>query len=70
MEKDLKMKGEFEKGCYNRNCSNLVSDFINHVNGKYYCLKCAVMINKFNKEFKAEHGFNQCEKVTIESTIN
>lgn len=62
------MKGEFEKGCYKKSCIRMVSDWLNHKNGKYYCWECARMINIFNPEFKEKHGFKQCEKVKQNET--
>lgn len=58
------MKGEFKLECYRTACSNRPAVFFNHSTRKYYCTRCAHLINDANPDYYTKSGHDLCQRVT------
>lgn len=53
-------KGDLLDECNRTACSNKAARWFNHSTEKYYCSKCACMINDVNPESKRIFGHDLC----------
>lgn len=62
-EKDKLFVGEFQGPCNRTACREPGATFYNHATKKYYCGKCADMINEVNPESITRKGVPLCMQI-------
>ena len=58
------MKGDYRQECNRTACNNKDAIYYNYSTNKYYCEKCAIMINEVNyKDTMRIYGHELCTKI-------
>lgn len=68
----LKLTKGFHNGLCNRQACLSPIDvvYFNHSTRKFYCKKCAVLLNNVNDDLEAEFGHPLCRKMAICDSCN